>query len=118
MNASAVGQVYHGGARRLEMRWPNHAAEPPQRLSLYEIPAGEVCSLHVHTGKAETWIVVAGTGIARIGSWQQPVSTGDALVTPPGNPHSIKNTGAGPLVFLNLVTLTGDAAVTTTELSD
>jgi mannose-6-phosphate isomerase-like protein (cupin superfamily) len=112
------GQIYHGGAMRLAIRWPNAPDEPPHRVSRYEVAPEQVCTRHVHTGKAETWIIVAGTGVAVIGDQRVEVSPGDALFTPPGTAHSLHNTGTEPLQFLNLVTITGDAPVTTTELAD
>jgi mannose-6-phosphate isomerase-like protein (cupin superfamily) len=114
---TAARSVVHGGARRLEMRWQNVDGSAPVPVSRYEILPGEECSKHVHTGKLETWVIVSGEGRAFIGEKEFAVSAGDALVTPAGIPHALRNTGAAPLIFLNLVSVTGDGPVTTTELA-
>lgn len=108
-------EVIHGGARRLAVSWINQPEEPPHRISFYRVLPGERCTLHVHTGKEESWLLVAGTGLVRIGDDLYEVSIGDALVTPAGTPHELVNTGKEPLLFVNLVRLTG-GPVTTTEL--
>lgn len=110
-------KVYHGGARQLPVRWPNTPQDKPHRFSFYEVMPGEICSRHVHTGKCETWIIVAGSGVVSIDDQDFPVSRGDALATSPGSSHKLVNTGSEPLLFVNLVTFTG-GAVSTTELSD
>ncbi len=106
--------VLHGGAQRLPVRQAN-GIEPPQKVSRYVIAAGERCTRHVHTGKAETWLIVAGSGVAHLDDRQVVVSEGDLLVTPPGTSHALDNTGAAPLVFVNIVSPTG-GPITTTEL--
>lgn len=108
--------VLHGGARRLPVRWLNHDP-PPMTLSRYRVEPGESVGLHVHTGKSEYWVVVAGRGLASIGGRDIPVAEGDVVATPPGVPHALHNTGSEPLVFLNMVRPTGDAPITTTELA-
>ena len=114
----ANSSILHGGARRLPLRWPNlpKDAVPPQVISRYVVAPGEQCTLHVHTGKAELWVIVAGRGIASVGSDSHTVTEGDILVTPPNVPHSLVNDGEVPLQFLNIVLPTGDAPITTTEI--
>ena len=106
--------VLHGGAQRLPVRQAN-GIEPPQKVSRYVIAAGDRCTRHVHTGKAETWLIVAGSGVAHLDDRRVEVVEGDMLVTPPGTSHALDNTGSVPLVFVNIVSLT-DGPVTTTEL--
>ena len=84
-------------------------------MSWYGVRPGEACSLHVHSGKVETWLVIAGSGRAQVGRTTHEVTAGDVLVTPPGTPHGLTNTGAEELVFVNLVLPTG-GAITTTEV--
>jgi len=109
-------QILHGGAERQALRWRTAEKTPLAGLSWYSIAPGAVCTAHVHTGKAETWLVVAGAGIARIGAGELAVAAGDAMVTMPGTPHALHNTGATPLVFVNVVSLVGGDPVSTTEL--
>lgn len=109
-------QVLHGGAERQPIRWRTEEKTLLAGLSWYRVAPGEVCSMHVHTGKAETWLVVAGDGVARIGVRAFAVAAGDAMVTMPGTAHSLHNTGAAPLVFVNVVSIVTGDPVSTTEL--
>ncbi|PZQ48160.1 MAG: cupin [Rhodovulum sulfidophilum] len=115
MTQPASPEILHGGAERLAIRWVNRA-DPPAKLSRYSVSAGQSVSLHVHTGKTEYWVILTGTGVARVGEAAIPVGEGDVIATPPHVPHALTNTGAGPLQFLNIVQLTGDLPVTTVEL--
>jgi len=109
-------QVLHGGAERQPIRYRTDAKTPLAGLSWYSVAPGAVCSAHVHTGKAETWLVVAGTGAARIGEHELAVAAGDAMVTMPGTAHALRNTGSTPLVFVNVVSIVTADPVSTTEL--
>jgi len=111
-----MDNVLHGGAERQELRWRTDTATPLGGLSWYRIAPGAVCTAHVHTGKAETWLIVAGKGQARIGDREFPVAAGDAIVTYPGTPHGLINTGEEIMVFVNIVSIVSHDPVTTTEL--
>jgi mannose-6-phosphate isomerase-like protein (cupin superfamily) len=111
----AAVSVLHGGAERKNLRILN-AEAAPLTFSWYAIAPAARCTSHVHTGKAETWLIVQGAGEARVAGETFRVGPGDALVTRPGQPHELLNLGAEPLVFVNMVTKVGDGPVTTTEL--
>lgn len=113
---SKAAEILHGGARRLPLRWVNRAT-PPITISYYQVEPGESVSLHVHTGKAEYWVILAGAGMATVGGVAIAIAVGDIVATEPTIPHALKNTGAEPLRFLNVVQSTGDAPITTTELA-
>lgn len=113
--APALAQRLHGGAQRQAIRWLNVPAAP-MTISRYKVDVGDSVSLHVHTGKAEYWVIVAGNGTVQIGEAQFPVEEGDVVVTPPHVPHALHNTGTVVLDFLNLVKPEGVEAITTTEL--
>ncbi len=115
MNATPGKQVLHGGAQRQPIRWIN-ADAPSMTISRYRVAVGDTVSLHVHTGKAEYWVVLSGEGEMTLGNQTLAVREGDVIVTPPLVPHALRNTGAVTLDFLNLVQPVGDAAITTTEL--
>jgi len=116
MSAGTTGQVLHGGAQRRPIRWVN-ADVAPMTISRYCVAVGETVSMHVHTGKAEYWVVLAGEGVVSVGEQRIAVREGDVVVTPPLVPHGLQNTGSEPLEFLNLVQPIGDAAITTTEIA-
>ena len=107
MTTSPPGAILHGGAERLPVRWVN-AAEPPAQISRYRVAPGRSVSLHVHTGKSEYWVIVAGSGVVRVGANEMQVVEGDIVATPPTVPHALTNTGSEPLVFLNFVAPTGE----------
>lgn len=102
-----VIETLHGGAERLVVNWVN--AEPaPVRISRYRVAPGRSVSMHVHTGKAEHWVIVAGEGVVRVGEQSFAVKAGDVVHTPPTVPHGLTTTSAEPLVFLNIVQPTGE----------
>jgi mannose-6-phosphate isomerase-like protein (cupin superfamily) len=107
-------ETMHGGAERLAINWVN-ADPPPTRIARYRVMPGNSVSMHVHTGKAEHWVIVAGEGVVRVGEQSFPVSVGDVVHTPPTVPHGLTATGAEPLVFLNIVQPTGEP-ITSTEI--
>ncbi len=111
---SSNARVLHGGAERLPVRWVNRE-EPPVVISRYRVAPGSAVSLHMHTGKTEFWVILAGEGTVRVGETSMPVSEGDIVTTPPAIPHGLVNTGATPLIFLNIVQPTGDA-ITSVEV--
>lgn len=108
--------ILHGGAHRLPLRIVSGGNLPVQRISWYEIAPGDQCTRHVHQGKAETWLVISGHGMSRVGDDEIAVGPGDMLITPPGTPHGLQNTGQNPLRFVNIVMLEGPGPVTTTEV--
>lgn len=113
--SSEVIEVLHGGAERLAVTWVN-VGVAPTRISRYRVGPGKSVSMHVHTGKAEHWVILAGEGIVRVGSESFPVREGDIVHTPPTVPHGLTTTGDTPLVFLNIVQPTGDEPITSIEI--
>lgn len=108
-------EVLHGGAERLTVNWVN--VDPaPARISRYRVAPGKSVSMHVHTGKAEHWVIVAGEGVARVGDRSFTVREGDVVHTPPTVPHGLTTTGDVPLIFLNIVQPTGDEPITSVEV--
>ena len=105
----------HGGARRNPIDWAT-GSETRTPLSWYTILPGERCTPHRHTGKVETWLIVAGRGEAKLGSKVFAVRPGSALVTYPGTAHELTNLGSEPLIFVNVVTLIPGEALSTVEL--
>lgn len=113
--ASADVTVLHGGGQRLPVRWINRDP-PPMTISRYRVDPGEEITLHVHTGKAEYWLILAGSGVVRVGTDSLVVREGDIVATAPGVPHALRSTGTEALLFVNVVQPTG-GPITTTELA-
>lgn len=112
---TTLSATMHGGAERLPIRWVN-IDTPPNVISRYRVAPGQSVSLHVHTGKAENWVILTGSGVVRVGEETFPVTEGDIVATPPTVPHGLTNTGDIPLIFLNIVQKTGDEPITSVEL--
>ena len=59
---------------------------------------------NTHNDADEFFYVLHGEGVARCGSAETPIKAGDALLVKPGNEHVIRNTGAGKLYCLTVMT--------------
>jgi mannose-6-phosphate isomerase-like protein (cupin superfamily) len=57
-----------------------------------------------HSHAHEFFYVIAGEGIARCGDEMRTIRQGDALLLPPGVEHVVRNTGAGKLYTLTVMT--------------
>ena len=66
---------------------------------ILEYPPGARSRLHRHT-PAETYYVLAGTGVGRIGDATLPIGPGDAIFVPSGAVHAFENTGPDALRVL------------------
>jgi mannose-6-phosphate isomerase-like protein (cupin superfamily) len=115
MTTTDVIEILHGGAERLAVTWVN-ADPPPVRISRYRVAPGKSVTMHVHTGKAELWVIVEGEGVVRVGDQSFAVRPGDVVHTPPSLPHGLTTTSTGALVFLNIVQPTGEGPITSTEV--
>jgi mannose-6-phosphate isomerase-like protein (cupin superfamily) len=62
-------------------------------------PGGET-EEHHHLVSEEIYLFTAGSGRMRLGDEEAEVTAGDTVVIPPGTPHKLSNTGAGPLKLL------------------
>jgi len=59
---------------------------------------------NTHRVAHETFFVLAGEGVAEADGAAVPIGPGDALVLRPGVEHVVRNTGAGKLYCLTLMT--------------
>lgn len=59
---------------------------------------------NVHAEAHEFFYVLEGEGIARCNEEETAIRKGDALLLHPGNEHAIRNTGAGKLYTLTVMT--------------
>lgn len=67
-----------------------------------EVKPGHRLSLQFHHHRSEHWVIVAGNGEATVDSERIPVAPGDYVAIPCGARHRIHNTGAAPLVFVEV----------------
>lgn len=67
-----------------------------------EVNAGSKFSLQKHLRRAEKWIIVSGSGIATVGEGLAQVGRGSFVDIQLGQVHRMENTGAEPLVFIEV----------------
>jgi mannose-6-phosphate isomerase-like protein (cupin superfamily) len=67
------------------------------------VPAGESTLPHRLKRSTELYYILEGTGEMHIGEETAPVSPGQIVLIPPDAAQHIRNTGAGPLMFLCIV---------------
>lgn len=68
-------------------------------LAEMTLPPGASIGPHKHDAETEYFLILSGSGVVNDNGAEIPVQAGDAIITGNGAFHSIKNTGAAPLVF-------------------
>jgi mannose-6-phosphate isomerase-like protein (cupin superfamily) len=71
-----------------------------QSLAEATVPPGGATQPHRHPETEEMYYVLSGAGRITVGGETRDVGPLDAVLIPPGTPHTIANTGQKPLVFL------------------
>jgi 16S rRNA (guanine966-N2)-methyltransferase len=79
-----------------------HRNSAIRQQSLAEARLGPGCATtpHHHAVTEEIYYILSGSADMTLGHETRPVGPGDAIAIPPGVRHTIRNTGAGELVFL------------------
>ena len=91
--------VTRDGSEIREWAGPGYRA-PAENQSLAEatVAPGDSTAAHYHREAEEIYLVTAGEGLVRVGEEEREIRAGDAVVIPPGEVHSLHNTGAADLV--------------------
>ena len=71
-----------------------------QSLAEARVAPGASTTPHYHPVTEEIYYILEGTGQMRLAGELQTVSPGDAIAIPPGQVHTITNTGSTTLKFL------------------
>ena len=71
-----------------------------QSLAEARLSPGHRTTPHHHPQAEEIYYVLSGSGVMTIGDETRDVIPGDAIAIPPGQRHTIINTGSDDLVFL------------------
>ena len=71
-----------------------------QSLAEARLPPGGATTPHHHPKTEEIYYILAGNGRMQIGGETRDVRQGDAIAIPPGEQHTIANTGDCVLKFL------------------
>ena len=78
------------------------ADEPTFKAKTITVQPGKRLSYQLHHHRAEHWFVVQGQGEVTLDGRQIPIAPGVAVDVPLGTPHRVANTGAEPLVFVEV----------------
>ena len=82
-------------------RWEEYIFEPTYRVKRIIVFPGKRLSLQRHKMRAETWVIVEGSGLMTLGEETFPIKKGDVLNIPKYTIHRIENdTEETPLVFI------------------
>lgn len=88
-----------------ERPWGNYRIlhkEKGIQVKRIELNPGARFSLQKHVHRAEKWTVTSGIGIVTLGSNEIQVQRGSLIDVPLGEIHRMQNTGAQPLVFIEV----------------
>jgi mannose-6-phosphate isomerase len=72
------------------------------KVKTIEVHPSHRLSYQRHARRAEHWFIVAGEGTVTIDGGTVPVRRGDSVDIPVGAAHRVHNTGAAPLVFVEV----------------
>lgn len=73
---------------------------PRVLIGLNGFEPGQEHALHAHPGMDKLYVVVEGEGVLLLEGREEVLRPGAMLVAPQGVPHGIRNTGAGRLLVL------------------
>ena len=66
-------------------------------FSVIELQPGESIGYHVHENETELFYFLQGTALVRDDEAEETLTAGDALSTPNGHGHGVKNIGKDPV---------------------
>ena len=72
------------------------------KVKTIEVHPGQRLSYQRHSRRAEHWFVVRGEGVVTLDGADIKVTRGDTVDVGLGAAHRIRNTGSGPLVFVEV----------------
>lgn len=74
--------------------------EPQLFLDLYCLEPGQQQAPHSHEGAAKFYYVLEGEGVFLVGTEEQRLGPGYAVMAPSGEPHGVRNEGPDRLTLL------------------
>lgn len=80
---------------------PGQFGSDRMAITLVHGEAGSEQPMHSHPEAEQVYVIVAGTGLMRVGDEQQEVVPGTLAFVPRGAKHAIRNTGSEPLVYVS-----------------
>lgn len=97
--ASLEPYVTKDGSTIREWTPPGSAAQNQSLAEATVAPGGKTAA-HYHRASEELYLVTSGRGRLLIGEEQHRLEAGDCAVIPPGEVHSLENTGPADLVVV------------------
>src|SRR2546423_14150021 len=98
--------TYHRFLRDVAMAFknpktgPRLATNPPFEVELVRLPPGaKNFPLHSHSSEWEFYLIIAGAGKMRTDKLTRIIKPGDCMLSPPGEPHQIINSGKRDLLY-------------------
>ena len=70
-------------------------------MTWVEVPPGAEQRPHSHRDAEQVYVIVRGTGRARVAGDTEQVVEGDLVFIPPGAEHGIVNDGSEPLIYVS-----------------
>ena len=74
--------------------------EPQMFVDVYCLEPGQQQAPHSHTGAAKVYYVLEGEGVFLVGTEEQRLGPGHAVMAPAGEPHGVRNEGPDRLRVL------------------
>ena len=88
------------GSTIRELLAHRNSAIRKQSLAEARLAPGAATTPHHHAVTEEIYYILTGTADMTLGTETRAVGPGDAIAIPPGERHTIRNTGPDELVFL------------------
>jgi mannose-6-phosphate isomerase len=89
-------------SRRPWGRYDVLADDASYKVKTIVVDPGKRISYQRHDRRSEHWFVVRGNGVVTLDGATREVSAGSAVDVPVGAAHRIENTGAEPLLFVEV----------------
>lgn len=100
----------------MKIRVRDHARFSPERmaritlgatarvhLDLYALEPGQAQRVHTHDDQDKVYVVLEGSGRFTLGTTEETLESGDAIVAAAGAPHGVANDSGARLLLLVLV---------------
>ncbi|HEX6212157.1 MAG TPA: cupin domain-containing protein [Methylomirabilota bacterium] len=78
-------------------------ATPRVHLDLYALEPGQAQRVHTHDDQDKVYVVLEGRGRFTIGTTEETLEPGEAVVAAAGAPHGVANDSGARLLLLVLV---------------
>jgi len=93
--------------RRLKKPWGTSEvieSRAQYQIKILEVDPGQALSLQYHRYRAESWLVLEGSGTIELNGKKKNLFRGDAVTVPIGSRHRLSNPGKLPLRVVEIQT--------------